>query len=112
MRQKTANRLLALLEQEHAKLKAYNEADFLGDHGKKEQQINALFQEWNRSAGNYTRRQELLGQIEEAKYERDKLWRAWDKQTKNLEASVKEQYALQCDIDDLRSALLSTPLRP
>ncbi len=111
MRQSTANRLLALLEQEHAKLKAYTEADILGDYGKKEREINELFQEW-RGAGNQAQREELFARVEVAKVQRDKLWRAYNKQFKNLEANVKEQHALQWDIDDLRSLLLSAPLRP
>jgi transketolase len=112
MRLTTANRLLAMLQQEHDKLKAYNQTDFLGDHGKKEKEINALFQEWNLARGNHTLRQEILAKIDAAKRERDKLWKAWNKQTKNYEASIDEQHQLQWDIDDLRSALLSTTLRP
>jgi hypothetical protein len=112
MRQITANRLLAILQKEHDKLKAYNETDFLDAHAKKEQEINALFQEWNLSQGNYARRQELLYKIEVAKIERDKLWKAWDKQHKNFEASVKEQHELNWDIDDLQAMLMCCPLRP
>lgn len=111
MRLTTANRLLALLQQEHDKLKAYNQTDFLGDHGKKEKLLNELFQQWNLAKGNPTRRQELLGKVEVAQRERDKLWKAWNKQTKNFEASIEEQYQLMWDIDDLRSALLATILR-
>lgn len=112
MREKTRTRLLALLEDEYAKLKAYNEADFLGDHSKKEQETKALFQEWRLCKRGDPQRDEILEKMERAQRERDKFWRAWEEQTKKYEASVKEEYALKGDIEDLKEAFSQVRVRP
>jgi hypothetical protein len=114
MRQKTRDRVLALLavlERSYETLKANNQADLLADHNRKQREIDNLLQEWNLSKGNHARREALLVQITAAQKERMKLWRKWKVQSRDLEANLKEEFALKRDIEDLKSALSSIPLR-
>jgi hypothetical protein len=111
MRQQSRNRVLGVLERTYAALRASNQADLLADHAKKEQEITNLLQEWNLSKGNAARREALLDQITAAQKERMKLWRKWKVQSRDLEANLKEEFALKRDIEDLKSALSSIPLR-
>jgi hypothetical protein len=111
MRQKSRDRVLGVLERSYETLKANNQADLLSDHDQKQREIDNLLQEWNLSKGNRARREALLAQLTAAQQERMKLWRKWKVQSRELEATLKEELALKRDIEDLKSALSSIPLR-
>jgi hypothetical protein len=109
MRTVTRQRLLALLEQDYAKAKARTSADHLKAYHEQEEVLAGLLQEWNRYQGDTARRAEIVTQIETEQRARNRHWRAYLRYTKHLEAWVKEEFALQRDLQELHQLLASTP---
>jgi lipid II:glycine glycyltransferase (peptidoglycan interpeptide bridge formation enzyme) len=111
MRQQTRNRVLGLLERTYQTLKVNNEADLMAAHDKKKQEIEDLMQEWTLNKGNHARQEELLAKMRAAQRERVKLWKKALVQARKIETTLKEELALMRDIEDLKSALSSIPVR-
>ena len=109
MRKVTRQRLLALLEQDYAKVKARNDADHLKAYYEKEEVLASLLQEWNQHKDDAARRAEIVTQVEAEQRARNRHWRAYLQYNRHLEAWVKEEFALKRDLEELHQLLASTP---
>jgi hypothetical protein len=109
MRTVTRQRLLALLEQDYARVKARNSADHLKDYYAQEEVLSRLLQEWNEQKGNPARREAIVAQVETEQRARNRHWKAYLRYNRHFETWIKEEFALQQDIEELRRLFASTP---
>jgi hypothetical protein len=109
MRKATRQRLLALLEQDYARAKARTSADHLKAYHEQEEVLASLLQEWTQHKDDAARRAEIVTQIETEQRARNRHWRAYLRYNRHLEAWVKEEFALQRDLQELHQLLASTP---